>query len=144
MHPKILIASALLLALTSSITFAQEQPAGNEPEEQPAQANPPSTERRDPSAAGGLLDRNDTNTGPVRTGAAETPAISVKGRVFVRGKEPTAALDVNGTITIVSPGSKFTAASPATGETLTFEVKEVTEREVRLDVTPLNKTLIVQ
>jgi hypothetical protein len=65
-------------------------------------------------------------TGPMPS--LRAPALALRGRVLVAGKEPSAMLDVDGKLALVSAGSVLAYGGS------TLRVVEITSQEVRLEI----------
>jgi hypothetical protein len=92
--------------------------------------------------------RDPTQPGPnmrqllaPRSKALNIPAIQLKARIVTAGQVPVVILGIDKNLYIAKLGDEFSPAGDSSG--LTFRVSTVSDREVRLEVTPLGRSVIL-
>ncbi len=123
---------------------APAEPAPNADPELPATRTP----LRDPTEPGEEL--RDLVT-PFRLGQPGAPAglavprVTLKGRIIGPSAPPAAVVDLQGALYIVHEESELTVDAPeAAAGGLTFRVDRITASEVRIEVLPLGKVIVLR
>jgi hypothetical protein len=76
-----------------------------------------------------------------RAKAANIPAIQLKARIVTAGQVPVVILDIDRNLYLAKLGDEFSPAGEFSG--LTIRVSAIDARQVRLDVTPLGRSVII-
>jgi len=117
-------------------TTAAEKPVPNAPVAKPEPAAP--DERRDPTEAKGkLADALNRKTGP-NTPALRIPEVILKARVISNPQQAGAVISVDGKTYTVSKDTIIASAGSV------LKVVEIGVNEVRIEVSPLNETLVLR
>ena len=94
------------------------------------------------------VQRDPTQPGPnmrqllaPRAKAANIPAIQLKARIVTAGQVPVVILDIDRNLYLAKLGDEFSPAGEFSG--LTIRVSAIDARQVRLDVTPLGRSVII-
>lgn len=121
-------------------TTGAEKPAPNPP---PVAAKPEPgapDERRDPTEAKGkLAEAMLKKTAPGGAPLPKAPLIALKGRVISKDQPPAALVEIDGKLQSVGKDSVI-----VTGNGLILKVIEVGVVEVRIQVSPLNETIVLR
>ena len=101
----------------------------------------PGADLKDPTRPSPKL-REAMNAGkaaPAAPGASRFPVVALRGRIIAKGRPPAALVEGEGKLYTVSQGSVL----PGGGSTI-LRVTEVSSTEVRLEVAPLNETILLR
>ncbi len=142
-------------ALAGNDSVARQHGSGPD-EEAPApqQAGEPQRTQREPNALRDPTEPGDEMrdlVAPLRMGqpggphGLAVPRVTLKGRIIGPTQPPAAIIDLQGSMYVVYPDSELTVETTDSPlGALTLQVTEISSAEVRIEVLPLRKKLILR